>query len=252
MQDSFRRRTYLALNPQGRPGLVARLLILLILISTLVAILETEEALLARWGALFMALEAVFTLLFTVEYALRIWSAAEGDRSRLAYALTPSSLIDLVVVLASLAPFIGANVMMLRLLRVARMLRLAKLGRFSRALETLHRALKSRASHLFATFSMALVFLLISASLMYWAEGMAQPDRFGSIPRAMWWAAVTMTTVGYGDVVPSSALGKVIAGLTSMGGIILIAIPTGILAATFSDELTREAAAAEADAGETP
>lgn len=120
------------------------------------------------------------------------------------------------------------------------MLRLAKLGRFPRALATLNRALRSRASHLLATFAMAAVFLLISATLMYWIEGADPPDRFGSIPRALWWASVTMTTVGYGDVVPLSAFGKAVAVLRSMGGIVLIAIPTGILAASFSDGLARE------------
>lgn len=249
MQASFRRRTYLALNPRGTPTLVARLLIIAILASTVVAVLETEETLHIHWARTFALLELGFTVLFTVEYVFRIWSAPEGETSRLRYALTPSSLIDLAVVVASLLPWVTANVMMLRLLRVLRILRLAKMGRFSRAMASLHRALRSRASHLGATLAMALVFLLISASLMHWTEGMEQPDRFGSIPRAMWWAAVTMTTVGYGDVVPLTALGKIVAGLTSMGGIVLIAIPTGILAATFSDELIREAqlAAAEKD-----
>lgn len=233
-------------------SLVARLLILAILASTALAVLETEESLHAAWAGAFAATELGFAILFTVEYAFRIWSAPEGGTSRLRYALTPSSLIDLAVVVAALLPAVTTNVMMLRLLRVLRILRLAKIGRFSRAMASLHRALRARASHLGATLAMALVFLLISASLMYWTEGPAQPDRFGSIPRAMWWAAVTMTTVGYGDVVPVTAFGRLVAVLTSMGGIVLIAIPTGILAATFSDELTREAELAAAEDDETP
>ena len=92
-------------------------------------------------------------------------------------------------------------------------------------------------------FSIAICLLILSATLIYWAEGEQQPEAFGSIPRSLWWACVTMTTVGYGDVVPYSAFGKLIAALTSMGGIVVIAIPTGILAASFSDELTREAEA---------
>jgi len=250
-QAGFRQRTYLALNPRGSPSLVARLLILAILLSTALAILETEDSLRIAWYGGFAAFELAFTALFTVEYAFRIWSAPEGGTSRLRYALTPSSIIDLVVVVASLLPMVTTNVMMLRLLRVLRILRLAKMGRFSRAMASLHRALRARASHLGATLAMAVVFLLISSSLMYWSEGEAQPDRFGSIPRSMWWATVTMTTVGYGDVVPMTLLGKIVAGLTSMGGIVLIAIPTGILAATFSDELVREAQLAAAEEEET-
>lgn len=245
-----RMRVYRALNPRGRLTRIALLLIALILLSTFVAIAETEEMVRSGHERAFMAAELFFTIVFTAEYLLRIWSAPEGPRSRLRYALMPSSLVDLVVVVASLLPFVASNVMALRVLRVLRMLRLAKLGRFSRALDTLHRAIRSRASHLHATFAMSLVFLLISATLMYWIEGDTQADRFGSIPRSLWWAAVTMTTVGYGDVVPMTVLGKLIAIVTSMGGIVLIAIPTGILAASFSDELARERDIAAAEAEE--
>lgn len=240
MRDTLRRRTYLALNPEGNAGLVARALILLILVSAVVAIAETEDVLRAAWRPAFVGAEIAFTAIFTIEYAARIWSAADGPKSRLRYALTPSSLLDLFVVAASFLPFLGSDVRVLRLLRVVRMLRLAKLGRFSRASRTLERAIRARASHLAVAFSMTLFLLLLSATLMYWAEGEAQPDAFGSIPRSLWWAAVTMTTVGYGDVVPLSAFGKLIGGLTSMFGIVVIAIPTGILAASFSDELARE------------
>lgn len=250
MAIALRRRTYLALNPEGKPGFVARALILLILLSAAVAIAETEDGLRAAWRPAFIAAEIAFTVIFTVEYAARIWSAAEGPKSRLRYALTPSSLLDLFVVAASFLPFIGSDVRVLRLLRVLRMLRLAKLGRFSRASRTLERAIRARASHLVVAFSIALFLLLLSATLMYWAEGEAQPEAFGSIPRSSWWAAVTMTTVGYGDVVPLSPFGKLVGGLTSLIGIVVIAIPTGILAASFSDELAREEEERSERAGE--
>jgi voltage-gated potassium channel len=242
-ETGWRRKVYLALNPERRLTLAARLLIAVILASTLVAMLETEESFGLPWRRAFAAGELGFTAIFVVEYGLRIWSAPAGHRSRLAYALAPSSLIDLAVIVFSLLPFVGPDVMVLRLVRVARMLRLAKVGRFSRALATLDRALRSRATHLFVTLSMAIVFLIFSATLMYSAEGEAQPKLFGSIPRALWWATVTMTTVGYGDAVPLSVTGKVIAAITSLSGIVLIAIPTGIFAAAFSDELSREAEA---------
>lgn len=244
---SWRLNTYRALNPAGRPGLVGIALILLILVSTVVAIVETEDSLRQAWLPLFAGLEIAFAAIFAAEYGLRIWSAAEGERSRLRYALMPSSLIDLVVVLASILPFFGTDVRILRLLRVVRILRIAKLGRFSRAFDTLERAIRSRASHLLVAFSMAVFLLIFSATMIYWAEGEAQPEAFGSIPRALWWATVTMTTVGYGDVVPLSGFGRIIAGLTSMGGIVAIAIPTGILAASFSSELAREEDAREVE-----
>ncbi|TCD05483.1 two pore domain potassium channel family protein [Erythrobacteraceae bacterium CFH 75059] len=101
------------------------------------------------------------------------------------------------------------------------------------------RAILSRASHLWVTLFITGLFLILSATLMFWIEGDGQPEAFGSIPRAMWWAAVTMTTVGYGDVVPLTAIGKLFGGLISISGIALIAIPTGILASAFSDEMSK-------------
>jgi voltage-gated potassium channel len=246
-QGGWRRTVYLALNPQGRPSLASRALIAVILASTVVAVLETEPSLQGPWPPAFAALEAFFAAVFAAEYLLRIWSAAEGPKSRLAYALTPSSMIDLAVVVCSLLPFVGSGVMVLRLVRVARMLRLAKIGRFSRALATLDRAARARASHLLVALALAIVFLIFSATLMYWAEGSDRPEAFGSIPRALWWATMTMTTVGYGDVYPLSVAGKLIAAVTSLGGIVLIAVPTGIFAAAFSDELIREAEQADAE-----
>jgi voltage-gated potassium channel len=230
----LRRRVYLALNPEDRLTLTTRLLIVLIIAATLVTVLETEPALLRGSEQLFTGFEIVFTIVFTLEYVLRIWSAPEGPLGRWRYALTPTSLIDLAVVVASLLTLAGAELMLLRLLRIAR---LAKLARYSPALAMLQRAIRARANHLLASLSMALVFLLLSASIMYAVEGAHQPDRFGSIPRALWWSVATMTTVGYGDVVPQTPFGQLMAGIISLSGIVLIAIPTGIMAAAFSDEL---------------
>lgn len=231
---SLRRRVYLALNPDGRLTLTTRLLIALIILATVVTALETEPTLTRGREPVFRALELAFLLLFSLEYAARIWSAPEGPCSRLRYAFSLASIVDLLVIVASVLTLAGAE---LTLLRMLRMVRLAKLARYSPALAMLQRAVRSRASHLLASFSLALVFLLVSATIMYGVEGGHQPDQFGSIPRALWWSVATMTTVGYGDVVPQSALGRLIAGIIAIGGIVLVAIPTGIMAAAFSDEL---------------
>lgn len=231
---SLRRRTYLALNPEGKLTPTARLLILLIIAATLMTVLETEASITRGNETLFLGVEIFFTLVFAVEYMFRIWSAPEGPCSRLRYASSLPSLIDLVVVVASILTLLGAELMLLRMLR---MVRLAKLARYSPALMMMRRAVRARASHLLVSLSLALVFLLVSATVMYGIEGEEQPDQFGSIPRALWWSVATMTTVGYGDVVPHSALGRLFAGLIALGGILLVAIPTGIMAAAFSDEL---------------
>jgi voltage-gated potassium channel len=233
----LRRRVYRALNPEARLGVTARLLIVLILLATAFAIAETEVEMTTGHEPLFRAAELFFAAVFGVEYAARLWSAPEGGTSRLRYALKPTSLLDLVAVVGALLPFIGADILVVRLLRIVRIVRLAKLGRYSRAFSTLARAVRSRGNQLLVAFTLAAFFLIVGSTAMYWIEGESQPDDFGSIPRAMWWCLATITTVGYGDAIPATAPGKMLGGLIAMGGIVLIAIPTGIMAAAFSDEL---------------
>ncbi len=212
-------------------------ILVLIFLSTAIAILETEASFADPYRPQLRALELLFSFLFAAEYIIRLWSAPEGGDSRLRYAARPATVLDLVVVIGALLPFVAPSVMVLRLVRVLRMLRIAKFGRYSKAFQMMTRAIHSRASQLWVTLFITGFFMIISATLMYWIEGDGQPDLFGSIPRAMWWAAVTMTTVGYGDIVPLSPLGKLVGGLVSISGVALIAIPTGILAAAFSNEL---------------
>lgn len=236
-RQGTRVRVYRALNPEAKLGITARLLIVLILLATGFAIAETEPELTRGREPLFRTAELLFALLFGIEYVLRLWSAPEGGMSRLRYSLKPSALLDLVAVVGALLPFIGADILVVRLLRIVRIVRLAKLGRYSRAFSILARAIRSRGNQLLVAFTLATFFLIAGSTLMYWIEGELQPDDFGSIPRAMWWCVVTITTVGYGDVVPATVFGKLVGGLIATGGIVLIAIPTGIMAAAFSDEL---------------
>lgn len=239
-RPSLRARVHRELSPEGRMTPTARFLIAAILVATALAILETEPMVSAGRELWFHGAEMMFAVVFSVEYALRLWCAPETGMTRLRWMRTPTALIDLVAILGSLAPFVGQNTMLLRLLRVIRLVRIAKLGRFSRAFTIMERAVRSRASHFAVTFMFFLFFLVAASAIIYLIEGEHQPDKFGSIPRSLWWTAVTMTTVGYGDVVPVTAIGKAVAALISIGGIILIAIPTGIIAASFSDEFAAE------------
>lgn len=246
----MRLSTYQELEPTAQVGrglsCTNYCIIFAVLFGALLAILETEPTLYDPFSGLFEVAEGLLTILFSVEYAARLWSAADapGDASSLAkrgrFFISLAGLLDLVVLLAAWAPFFTANLALLRIVRLARIARLAKLGRFSRAAEHLHYAVTTRAYELLLAVSLALILLVAGATALYWAEGNVQPDKFGSIPRALWWSAVTLTTIGYGDVSPVTPLGKFIAVLVAVAGIGLVALPTGILASGFSEAVQRD------------
>jgi voltage-gated potassium channel len=146
------------------------------------------------------------------------------------------ALIDLVAILPFYLPFARMDLRSMRVVRVMRIFRLAKLGRYSESLQTLQRVFKAKKEQLADTVFILLVLLVMASSLMYFAENHVQPDKFSSIPAAMWWAVSTLTTVGYGDVYPFTTAGKIIASVIAVLGIGMFALPTGILGAGFVEE----------------
>lgn len=238
--QSARAQVYRQLEPRAWSGgglsPVNRIIAALILISTALAVIETEPELYDPYARWFDAAELLFGGLFLVEYLARLWSVAENARGttawrrRLRFIVSPAALLDLAVVVVSLAPAVAQNAAMLRLVRLIRIARLAKLGRLSIALRRLSLAVWLRRFELGLTGALALCVLLFGATALYWLEGELQPYKFGSIPRAMWWAVITLTTIGYGDVYPLTAAGKVAASLLAVSGIGLIALPAGIMA----------------------
>lgn len=251
----WRHRLYVNLHTGAwpSPGLspLNKLIAFIILLAVAVAIVQSEPTLQQGHEGLFRWTEIVFALIFLAEYAARVWTASEnpdygpGIRGRLRYMVTIPALIDLLVLVSLFITLVGSQGSMLRLLRLARLVVLAKLGRYSTALVAIMGAVRSRRYELLMSLAIACMLLLISSTLLFMVEGAGQPEVFGSIPRAMWWSVATLTTVGYGDAVPFTVLGKMLAGLTAITGIGLIAMPTGILASAFSDALQKQREANE-------
>jgi len=180
---------------------------------------------------------------FTLEYLVRVWVCNEnrncvnplGDRLR--YIFRPLSLIDLLAILPFWLQLAGINVSMLRIMRFFRLLKFARLWRYSKAYHFIANSVISRKDEFLVVSLLMLVTLLVASTLMYLAEHDAQPDRFSSIPAAFWWGVVTFTSVGYGDVYPVTALGKIFGGLFAIVGISIFALPTAILTAAMLDQI---------------
>lgn len=250
-KNTLRHRLYLQLNAGAWAGVgmspVNKAVVLLVLVAATVAVLDTEVTLRDRFGALFYLTEVVLFACFSVEYIARVYAAGEdsqyrGVTGRLKYMISLWALIDLLALIPFLVTLGVSDAFVLRLMRLLRLLRLARLGRFSDAIDAVLSAVGERRYELMLSLLAAGFLLVGSSSMLYLLEAGAQPEAFGSIPRALWWSIATLTTVGYGDVTPITALGKLFAGITAIAGIGLIAMPTGVLAAAFSDAFQRKRA----------
>jgi voltage-gated potassium channel len=245
----LRRRVYQVLE-QGPVGdamgvVIDRLLVLLILLNLVAVALESVPKYGARYALAFNLIEIISLVVFTVEYGLRLWVAVEhgphrhlnGARARLKYALSPAGIVDLAAVL----PFWFAFVLPadLRFVLVFRIVRFFKIARYSPAMRSLLDVLYRERRALFGCVVITMGSALVAAALMHLAEGKVQPDRLGTIPDALWWAIVTVGTIGYGDVVPVTVLGKLIATGTIFIGVIMMALPVGIIATAFAEQIHR-------------
>lgn len=258
---TFRHRAYAALYGYGE-GLTRtqRLLFATILFAVAIAVVGTEPELPPAVRAFVDGAEWVVGVIFLVEYGTRIWCAGvlpqfRGFRGRLRYVTQPLLVLDLLALLPFFLGALGGESLVLRVIRVLRLLALTKLVRYSEAMRVVLGALVERRFELLFAVTLALLMLLFSSAALYVLEGEAQPKTFGSILRSMWWSVITLTTVGYGDVYPITPLGKVFAAFTAVAGIGMIAMPTGILAASFSEGFSRlrhASAAAPGDAAEQP
>jgi voltage-gated potassium channel len=236
---------------QRTGGAVEFFLLVLIFLNVIALVLETLPGLGPRTRLAFHGFEIFSVVIFSAEYVLRVWSctAAHAYRhpvwGRLRFMFTPLAVVDLLAILPFYLPHSALDLRFMRAVRLLRVFRILKLGRYSSALAMLGRIVRSRKEELVGTLIILLVLLVLASSLMYFAEHEAQPEAFSSIPATMWWAIITITTIGYGDMYPITTAGKCLAAVVAVLGIGMFALPTSILGSAFLEDLQRRRRDAE-------
>ncbi len=248
---AFRSKLYKALEPSARSKGISSIniaLIILVIFSFIAFSLETETSLSQPFRDNLSLFNYFVLAVFAIEFLFRVWVASEnpeykGIQGRIRYMMTPFAITDLLAFLPELIALAltHGDLHAIAALRILRLFRLLKLVRFIPAFGLLSSALKRSGSSLLVALCMALALIYVSAIIIYFIEGDAQPDTFGSIPRATWWAIATLTTVGYGDTYPITVGGKIFAGIIALAGIGVVALPAGIFASAVSDEMNERA-----------
>jgi len=235
----------LSIAPNSSLTKLTKTIYLLILLSVVSIVLESEKTISNGHEDIFLMINYIFGTIFLIEYVLRFYAIGlnpefKGIKGRVKYIFSFYALVDL----ASFAPFLlfpAANEsFLLRFLRVLRLFSLLKTSKHAKGLILIGAVIKDKFYEL--VFSIAITFgvIFISAVLLYLVEGTIQPEQFGSIPRALWWASTTLTTISYGDVIPITVLGKILTITITVASIGIVAIPTAILAAGFSEALSKQ------------
>lgn len=219
----------------------------LIALSIVSIILESFADIYAKYHSVFQVFEVITVIVFSIEYILRVWTAdllfPEAKHPRLKYIFSFMALIDLLAILPFYLPFISADLRflrMMRLFRLFRLLRVFKLGRYFEALQVIMKVIRDSRAQLIMSVALCFFVMLFSAIIMYTVENPVQPEQFPNVISSLWWAICTLTTVGYGDVYPITDIGRFFASIISLVGIGIIAIPTGIIAAGFSQAIIKE------------
>jgi voltage-gated potassium channel len=231
---------------KGRGKWTAIFFSVLIAVNVGAAVLETDPTYFQEYFPFFTTLTIFSVGIFSIEYILRLWVSVENPRyagsrwGRLRYAFSPLAIIDLVTLVPFYLIFFISNPDIAFLVRFSRILWILKLGHYTPALDTMAKVVRVKKEELSVAFFFLFLVLILSSSLMYYAEHAAQPTKFTSILASMWWGVETLSTVGYGDIVPVTPLGKLIGSVVAISGIALFALPAGILASGFVAELRKE------------
>lgn len=243
------------LDPKDSDGAaVDTFIIVLIGANVLAVMLETEPYIADNAAAALWYFEVFSSVFFTIEYVLRLWTcdldpryAGHPVKGRLKYIISPMAMVDLVAVLPFYLSFIKMDLRVVRAIRLLRLVRILKMGRYAHAVTTITNVIGRKAEELAMTSFVFVMLLVVCSSAIYFVEHTNQPEEFSSIPSAMWWTTVTLTSVGYGDVTPTTGIGKFVGAVVSMLGVLFVALPTGILASGFNEEIREQRRGKDSD-----
>lgn len=249
-------KIYNILEKEGsRENLIFEFIIVTLIILNVISIgLDTIKDLKPGMTMALRIFEAFSIVVFSIEYLMRIYvsglthPAKTRMRSVMRFVFSFFGLVDLAAILPFYAPFIiRADMRFLRILRLIRFFRIFKLSRYNNTLQLIWDVIREKKSEFIMTFFISFLMLLVSAFIMYYVEGPYQPEKFKNIFSALWWAVGTLTPLGYGGFEPVSTTGKVISAIVAITGIGLIALPTGILSAGFTEKISRDKTARNSD-----
>jgi voltage-gated potassium channel len=250
MYHATKKKVHILLHPElgdtKWDKIINTFIIVLIILNIIAVMLETIASIHEALGHFFHYFDSISVFIFSVEYVLRVWSCTHDPRyqhpvwGRLKYILSVDAIIDLIAIL----PFyihvvVGLDLRVLRILRLLRLLRLFRLTAYMKSAKIVRNVFVSRANDLKLSLVLILFLIIIASSLVYFAEHNAQPTVFSSIPATFWWAIVTVTSVGYGDMVPITVAGKILTSIITLSGLAIFALPAGIITAGFLEEMRK-------------
>lgn len=250
MYNKTKKQVYILLHPtEGDTRwdkILNGFLITLILLNIIAVMLETEASIYAAQKKLFDYFDLISVILFSIEYILRVWSCTHEKKykhwlwGRLKYMITWGAIIDLLAILPFyLHRIFTIDLRVLRILRLLRLLRIFRLTGYMKSAKVISNVFRNHAQDLLLSFVLASGLIIISSCVLYFAEHPNQPQVFNSIPDTLWFSVVTLTTIGYGDMIPVTVIGKLLSGLISLIGVALFALPAGIITAGFIQEMRK-------------
>jgi voltage-gated potassium channel len=248
MSQNFRKSVYqtLEITIKGREGIslyINIFLIAIIALNSIAIILHTVPDYKKSYENIFFYFELFSVFIFTIEYVFRVWSCVENEKykdpfwGRLKFMFTAWEVIDLLAILPFYMSLFSTDLGLFRVLRIFRIIRLFRISKYFQALKVIQRVIQDKREELVLSMAFIFFLLLTSSSVVYYVEHDVQPDKFKSIPDAMWWGVNAMTTVGYGDLHPITPFGKFLGGVIAVLGVTIFALPTGILASGFAEQI---------------